>query len=215
MLTVLHQNQRETFRKRYNIPEDAFVVLGSGFIHPRKGVDIFIDTAMQLLAINRQQRKVYFFWLGGELRPDSPDMYIRFLARDIINSGNTEFIRFIGETVDVTPFYSMSDLFFMSSREDPFPTVVMEAFAAGLPVLGIEGSSGSVDLIRQTGNFVMPYAERGSIASKILELSKNRDNLKTAGQRGKELILQDYRFEDYVIKIVELVTGKLEIDIDV
>ena len=42
-------------------------------------------------------------------------------------------------------FYFAADAYFLSSREDPFPSVVLEAMPAGLPVVGLAGASGTGD----------------------------------------------------------------------
>lgn len=213
MLEADYKTLREKSRKKYNIPENAFVVLGSGFIHPRKGIDIFINSAIQVLS-EKNNVPVYFFWLGGELDQLANDEYIRFMARDIINTNNSEFIRFIKESIDVVPYFAMSDLFFLSSREDPFPTVVMEAFATGLPVIAVEGSSGSLEIIKKTGNFSVPYNKRSEIANEILQLIQNRKRLKASGMNGRELMIGDYSFDNYVDKMIDLISSKIDFNPD-
>jgi UDP-glucose:(heptosyl)LPS alpha-1,3-glucosyltransferase len=43
--------------------------------------------------------------------------------------------RFVGGQPDVTPFYGAADAFVMPTLYDPFPNAVLEAMAAGLPVV--------------------------------------------------------------------------------
>ena len=210
MLNANNETLRNKYRNKYNVPNDAFVILGSGFIHPRKGIDIFINTAIQVLSDLNYKIPVYFFWLGGELNPNSSDEYVRFLSRDITNTNNSEYIRFIAEVKDVLPYYTMADLFFLSSREDPFPTVVLEAFATALPVIGIEGSSGSIEIIKNTGNFFVPYNKRGELAKDLIKLINDRHLLSVAGENGKKLVIRDYNFDVYVDKIVGLLESKID-----
>jgi UDP-glucose:(heptosyl)LPS alpha-1,3-glucosyltransferase len=44
-------------------------------------------------------------------------------------------VRFVGGQPDVTPFYGAADAFVMPTLYDPFPNAVLEAMAAGLPVV--------------------------------------------------------------------------------
>lgn len=195
---------RSETRKNLGIPEDAFVVMGCGSIHPRKGIDVFIQTAIQAISL-APEKDIYFIWLGGTLQSNSPDMYIRFLHRDIVNTNNEDRILFYEPVVDVVPYYAASDLFFLSSREDPFPTIVFEAFISGLPVIGVEGSSGAIELLKRCKNFVVPYTRRAEVSQEIVKLMNQPEVLADAGRLGKELISKEFKFEDYVDKILQLI----------
>jgi glycosyltransferase involved in cell wall biosynthesis len=48
-------------------------------------------------------------------------------------------------------WYSAADVFALTSREDPFPTVVLEAISAGLAVVAFAGSGGAAELITDIG----------------------------------------------------------------
>jgi glycosyltransferase involved in cell wall biosynthesis len=204
------QALRKELRKELNIPEDAFVVLGSGSVYPRKGVDIYIMSAIQTLSDN-PGRDIYFIWIGGKLSSNAPDQYVRFLSRDIVNSGFSENIRFMGEINDVLPYYAFSDLLFLCSREDPFPTIVMEAFAAEIPVLGMEGSSGSIALLKRTDNFVAPYANIREISEMLVHLYDNPELRKKAALKGKQVVKEEFNFDHYVIRLKELVIKEFNI----
>lgn len=195
---------RSETRMKLGIPENAFVVMGCGSIHPRKGIDVFIQTAIQSISL-APEKDIYFIWLGGTLQSNSPDMYIRFLHRDIVNTNNENRILFYEPVVNVVPFYAASDIFFLSSREDPFPTIVFEAFISELPVIGVEGSSGAIELLKRCKNFVVPYTRRAEVSQEIVKLIDQPEKLAGAGKKGKELILQEFKFEDYVDKILQLI----------
>lgn len=199
----LDQLRSET-RKKLGIPEHAFVVMGCGSIHPRKGIDVFIQTAIQTISL-APEKDIYFIWLGGTLQSNSSDMYIRFLHRDIVNTNNEDRILFYEPVVNVVPYYAASDIFFLSSREDPFPTIVFEAFISGLPVIGVEGSSGAIELLKRCNNFVVPYTRRDEVAQEIVKLIDQPKILADAGSMGKELILKEFKFDDYVDKILKLI----------
>lgn len=195
---------RSETRKKLGIPENAFVVMGCGSIHPRKGIDVFIQTAIQTISLV-PEKDIYFIWLGGTLQSNSPDMYIRFLHRDIVNTNNENRILFYEPVVNVVPYYAAADIFFLSSREDPFPTIVFEAFISELPVIGVEGSSGAIELLKRCKNFVVPYTRRAEVSQEIVKLIDQPKILEEAGKNGKELILKEFKFEDYVDKILQLI----------
>ena len=124
---------RERVRRELGIPADGRIVLNVGWGDLRKGVDIFIRAA-QLAATS--DRTLHFVWVGG-LHPEVE----RWLQPDV--RPEVERIHFLPRTTDVARYYAAADVLFLSSREDPFPSVVLEALRAGLPVVGLKGSGGS------------------------------------------------------------------------
>lgn len=112
---------REVTRDRFGIPADAPVVLGVGGGDVRKGVDLWPAIARPVLA---RHPSAFFVWVGPvdpSLRP--------WLSHDMEAIGHEDRLVLTGAIEDVLPFYAMADLFLLSSREDPFPSVVLEAMA--------------------------------------------------------------------------------------
>lgn len=113
-------------------PEDAFVVGGCGSIGWRKGTDLFLQIAH---AINRTKgyEKVRFLWVGGEIQNQeslefSHDAYVLGL----------QYCHRIPTTAEVFDFYCAIDIFALTSREDPFPLVMLEAGAHGVPSYALQ-----------------------------------------------------------------------------
>ena len=53
--------------------------------------------------------------------------------------------------------FAGADLLLLTSREDAFPTVVLEALSAGTPVIASEGSGGIPDLLRDSESVLSGY----------------------------------------------------------
>lgn len=165
---LLHQTKpvnQTNLRKELKIEEDAIIVLGCGITIYRKGIDIFIFTAISFLNQYTGKQKVYFVWLGEESEND----YIGWNKTDIAESGWTNHIRLIGNRKNTIPYFLGSDVFFMSSRGDPFPCVVHEAMAAKLPVIAFEGATGFAELINDDLGITVPY---GDIQKAVLAINE-------------------------------------------
>jgi glycosyltransferase involved in cell wall biosynthesis len=200
------EDDRRNIRKLNRIPDDAIVVIGCGSVNTRKGVDIFVNIAINVLSSEERRKEVHFIWLGGEIGTITDNEYSRYLYRDIVNSGFSEHIHFIKGTSNVKPYFDASDVFILSSREDPFPTVVQEAIASGLIVAGFEGTGGAIELIRKANGFVFPFLKTDSAVQKIIEIS---NNLNSKYLSKKEIILNEYNFYNYVDKLNTLITEQL------
>lgn len=170
---------RSEIRQGIGIPPNAFVVLGCGQIGWRKGVDLFIDAAKQLVG---QYDDVYFVWVGG--RPDGNDKYAAEIDRKL-SEVNTERIIFTGETADVQPYYQMADVFVLTSREDPFPLVCLQAADNSLPIICFADSGGIPELVGADAGKILSQIDATLLVDSIVELYNDRSKAATMGENAK------------------------------
>lgn len=99
------------------------LVLGVGQVQPRKGIERFMSVARHLTSYN-------FVWIGG--RPFGP-LTERGVARSQIPAN----VRFVGRVSDdeLLAHYHAADVFLFPSKQENFGQVVVEAAAAGVPLV--------------------------------------------------------------------------------
>lgn len=169
------------------------IVLGVGFADLRKGVDRFVSTGLSLCA---EHEDIAFLWVGtpaGET--------ITWFQPEIEASGLGERVRILGHRDDVARFYAAADAFYLSSREDPFPSVVLEAMAAGLPVIGHQGCGGCDSLIARYGNLIThndPLAASATILNAI-----RKPYTKSAREALRNENRQIFDFGNYVFGLLQ------------
>lgn len=118
---------RATARKKLGIAEDAWAVVGAGQIQPRKRIDSFVRAA-------KNAPDVTFIWVGGmpfkQLAASSVEMQhlIDTAPSNVIFTG-------IVELEEMQSYYHAADVFFLPSNQETFGLVVVEAAAAGLPII--------------------------------------------------------------------------------
>ena len=132
--------QREYFRKKYNIGEDEFIILGAGRFVDWKGFDTLIKACSILLKTNKIKKK-WKLWLVG----DGPEMSIyKKCIFDFDMEGKTTFWGFQS---NIKQFLWAADLFVQPSREpEGFSLMLLEAMAAGLPTIATD-IGGTLDII--------------------------------------------------------------------
>jgi glycosyltransferase involved in cell wall biosynthesis len=159
---------RQQLRARLGIPEDALVLMGCGHGDFRKGIDIFVRVAMQLV---ERDPSTYLIW-AGRIDPGIES----YVTGDIENLGLNKNIILTGEIQQPFEYYLGSDIFLVTSREDPLPSVVMEAFDAGLPVIGFEGAGGFCELFDgdDKGQLV-PYLDEQAMIRAAIATKANLD----------------------------------------
>lgn len=115
-------------RAQFAIPATSLVVGGIAVLYPRKGADIFVQVARQVIA---ERPDTYFVWVGGSV--ESPEY--KAIQRDLRLLGLEKQVLFVGGQRDLMGYYELFNIFLLPSREDPFPLVCLEAALAGNPII--------------------------------------------------------------------------------
>lgn len=191
-----HAANRNDLRERLCLPKDTKIVLGVGFGDYRKGLDLFVETAIRVC---RFIQNAAFLWVG-----DVEPALMKNAQTDIETAGLSHRILFPGRSDDVFYYYSACDLFVLTSREDPFPTVVMEAMNAGLPVVAFRDGGGYVENITEATGRLVKMEGWKQMADAVVELLNDDDLRHTMGQQAKAYVDQKFDFIGYVGNLLKL-----------
>lgn len=121
--------------------DERQIVVGLGYGDTRKGIDLFVATAE---GAQDADLPMLFVWQGGWDRDCEAALQERVEALIA-----TDFLRRLPDAPDVDTLLGAADVFFLPSREDPLPSVAIEAWTCGLPVVAIRGTGGIADLIAE------------------------------------------------------------------
>lgn len=189
-------------REELGIPLNAKIILNVGFADFRKGFDIF-DRFSELMRLERDD--YYFVWVGG-LEPTIG----RWIAPDVKTRGEQGRLILTGQQSDVGRYYAMADAMFLTSREDPFPSVVIEAFRAGLPVVGFTNSGGCEEIISDHG-LLVDRANDTDVTTALTTVCENTSFTdKTKVEARKQLVRDQYRFDNYVFDLLKMLDPNLQ-----
>lgn len=114
-------------RKKYNIDENTFVVLGVGQVQTRKGVLDFIEVSKKL-------PDVTFVWCGGFSFGRITDGYEE-LKKIYENPPKNVIFTGIIKREEMNDMYNMADVLFMPSYNELFPMSILEAINSEKPLL--------------------------------------------------------------------------------
>lgn len=125
--------------------EQVKIVLGAGFVQTRKGVDLFVQTAREV--IRTYGDNVRFIWVGGGYRPDADIFTSVWLKAAVERLELERHVFFFQEQPDLESFYELSDLFYLSSRLDPFPNVAIDSISKGKKIVCFDKATGVAEWI--------------------------------------------------------------------
>jgi len=184
---------RGSFRKKFGLNETDKIILYLGRINRIKGLDLLLKS-FKLLKNDSNQFKLVF--IGQD------DGYLRYLEKEIDESieNNIIFIGVVNENVKLEAYVD-ADVYVLPSLFDNFPITVLEALAAGTPVIVTEYCLIG-DIVKKAGR-VVDYNEK-SLNEAILEILSNNDLKMKLGKNGRKLIRDNYSLEKVGEKIENL-----------
>lgn len=185
-------SDREDVRSELGVGKHAKIVFNAGFADLRKGIDIFADVARRFA----DDPDVHFVWAG---LVEGPTREALGAQLDLPN------LHFVGQRDDMGRLLAAADVFALTSREDPFPSVVVEALAVGLPVVAFEGAGGFVDLFdTEQSGVLVPLGDDAAMAAAIHDefARPDEDRAVRAAQRA-ERIARSFSFKDYAFWLLQ------------
>jgi glycosyltransferase involved in cell wall biosynthesis len=182
-------------RRRHGIAAGAKLVLAVGYADHRKGFDLFLDATERCA----DPARLVFCWVGHQ------DM--RLMVREktridrLLAAGK---LVLTGLQQDTDAYYAGADLYLLTSREDPYPSTVLEALDVGLPVLGFAGATGTVDLIEASGGQLVPLADVPALSAAINAMLQAETPDSRAERARAFWRRPDVSFQAYVHDLLDL-----------
>lgn len=188
-------------RKKLNIKEDDFVVLGVGQVQTRKGVLDFIECAKKL-------PDVKFIWCGGFSFGKITDGYEELKK---IYDNPPKNVKFLGiiPRAEMNDMYNVADILFMPSYNELFPMSILEAVNSHKPLL-----LRNLDLYHDIlfDKYVSGKNNKEFI-KKIKELRDDKDLYKKECKHSKEI--SEFYSKENVLKLwIDFYTNILDEEIE-
>jgi len=186
-------------------PRRRRIMFGAGWVQPRKGVDLFLQVASALK--DDPDYDWRFIWVGGNYHPEADMVVSTYLAHQVREAGLTEQMTFMAEQPGLDPFWEVADVFFMSSRLDPYPNVALEALYRSVPVVCFQGATGIADLA-QDYDFAVgtaPFADIEGATEQLRRLIRPDCKKALSGAPGDKM-RQQLSFDAYVSDLVDMVS---------
>jgi glycosyltransferase involved in cell wall biosynthesis len=169
-INVIRETSDATIAKEAKIKLNTKIsILMCGGAYWRKGDDLFLLLAKNILKSNNS---IQFYWIGKQSEERR-----RVNQADIEKLGLNDLVFFIDETENPLEWYLKSDIFMLTSREDPFPLAAIDAGMLGLPIFCFEKATGISEIIDP--RCVIPYLDIELMTQRILELLRNKELLES------------------------------------
>ena len=156
---------------------DDKVVVAAGRLARQKGFDRLLPAWAQVVQ-DHPDWKLKIYGSGGER--DN-------LRRQIEELGIADSARLEGFTRKLHEEFSRASLFVLSSRQEGFPMVLLEAMGVGLPVVSVDCDTGPRDIVREgVDGHVVPEDDTAALAAAMSGLMADADRRRAYGTAALE-----------------------------
>lgn len=183
-------------RARLGLQAEAKIVLAVGYADARKGVDLFVAA---LIEASRRDPSVHGVWVGHH---DAGQVAAAVSALE--SAGLSRHMHFVGLDFDTDDFYAGADVYALTSREDPFPSVLLEALSVGTPAVAFAGTGGGAALLERIGGATVPAFDVPAFADAVCALLADAAAHALQAQRGIALVEREFSFRRYAFELLSL-----------
>ena len=187
---------RKRLRDKLKLSDASKVVLTVGYADKRKGVDLLASAAVRCCAADTD---LNFVWVGH--RDVALQEEVDSLLKNTAAAGR---FHFVGLDFDTDDYYAGADLYALPSREDPFPSVVLESLSVGIPAVAFAGTGGGADLLAAgCGRTVLAF-DVEAYGSTLIELLRDETARQAMGEAGRLLVDERFSFRGYAMELMRL-----------
>ena len=172
------QGPDQYVREKYSIGNNEILVSVTARIEKLKGQKYLIEACCNL------QNKIPHFHilLAGEVTDSA---YLKECQDKASEIGIIDRVIFPGQLDNVSQLLNATDIFVLPSLCEAFPRSVIEAMAAGKPVIATNVGGCCEAFEDKISGFLVPARDSGALADKILLLAKNRNLREKIGSQAR------------------------------
>lgn len=182
LLPVIGAEQKRLIKERLGLFQNEQVVGSVGNLYPVKGYRYLIAAAQKLIA--RRPNTTFVIIGRGELEaPLREEVKLRGLERKV---------RFLGFREDVPALLSIMDVFVLPSLSEGLSIALLEAMAAGKPILATQVGGNSELLIDGQTGLLVPAADVDALVEKISCLLADKYLARYLGENARKSVQQRF-----------------------
>lgn len=184
-------------KSRQNAQQNKIYLINIGSYSDKKNQKFLIEIA-KILVLQCVDFELNLLGNGQNYEAVTQQIKDYKLEKYVFQRGNVE---------GVENYLAQSDIYLHSAYYEPFGLVLLEAMAAGLPVITLDGK-GNRDIIEQGKNGYMIYRQDAELfANKIIDLWKDKQKYQEMSAYAQEYAKQ-FDIKLYVDRLVELYKRK-------
>lgn len=169
----------------------ASVLCNVANIGYRKGHDVLIEALARLQSSDQLQ-----CWIAGSFEHE-PAM-VEAVRAAIADYGLGETVKLLGRRRDVPDLLHAADIFVLSSRQEGFPITILEAMAAGKPIVATDVGGCAEAVVHGETGLIVPPEDPPGLAEAIASLLADPDRARAMGEAGRRRVEREFTVDRMV-----------------
>lgn len=184
-------NDKSVLRKELGLAEHERII---GIVANLKKVKnhIFLLEAFYELIKDCKNIKLLLIGQGFKYDPENSELEIR---KFVVEKGLNQKILFLGYRSDIPELLSIMDIFCLTSFKEGLPISLIEAMAAGLPVVGTHVEGIQDVIIPKENGFLVNIDDVEGLKKVLLALLRDETLRQKMGQKSKTLAKNNYSLD--------------------
>ena len=179
------EESRQWLRAKLGVGADSIIVGGCGRLGWIKGSDLFVQMAAAVTSM-APDIAIHYVWLGGS--PESEEG-AKF-EHDVKKCGLENRMTLISWQPDPIRYFQAMDVFVLTSREDPYPLVCLEAAACAIPIICFDGAGGMPEFVQTDCGDIVPYLDIRALATAVANFARNSERRRDAGVNARTKVVE-------------------------
>jgi glycosyltransferase involved in cell wall biosynthesis len=177
------------------VKHDGTLIATVGNIRRVKGHDVFVRAAA---AVAAKSPSVCFSIAGDVLEAE----YFEELKGLVNELGLAERFHFAGGVKDLRGYLARADIFVLPSRSEGFSNAIIEAMAAGLPVVATDVGGNAEAVVDGVTGYIVAREDTDGLAAAILRLLADPQRAQAMGAAGNARAAETFTTEAMMGRVV-------------
>ena len=197
---------RDCLRRRYGIPEHGVVVGTVGRLIPVKNTELLLRTAARM---KRSGGQGAHFIIVGDVGPGEDLSYREHLFSLEKSLGLEDTVTFVGMQSNIAEILALFDVFAFTSLWEGTPNALLEAMAAGVPVVATDVGDVRA-IVADAGSGIIADGDPEAFSKGIAQMLSNKQSREEMGAAGSRYVRTNFTMERLVRETETLWQAVLE-----
>ena len=193
-------NKKFKLSRLADTEDELVTIVLVGHLSKVKGQECLIEATKKLID---QSCKIKILFAGKD---NSEDLKNENRLKKITKGlGLENEIVFLGKVSNVSEVLESSDIFVLPSYKEGMPLVILEAMAAGLPVIASTADGNKDAVVDNETGFLIEAGDVDGLVKKLKLLIDNRNLRVSMGEAGRKRVSENFTPEVYESKLINII----------